>query len=47
MFEFLFCPYHGIFKPDNIAFALTYGNALWNEAQYLFLRYWGVVSRWL
>lgn len=47
MFEWLICPQHGLLRPDNILFILTYGNAMRAEAQCLMIRYWGVVSRWL
>lgn len=45
MLEFLFCPQHGIFRPDNIAILMAYGSSLWLEAQLLYVRFAMLIGR--
>lgn len=33
MYEFLFCPQHGLFRPENLAMIVTYWDGVWAIAQ--------------
>lgn len=47
MFEFLFCPQHGIFRPDNIALFLAYAGAIRVEIETLYIRVAALFGRYL
>ena len=47
MFEFLFCPQHGLLRPENMLMALAYGDGLITEVRFLFYRFGALVARWL
>lgn len=47
MFEFLFCPQHGIFGAQNIALALSYVSMAYIEAQMLYIRVIAIIGRYL
>jgi len=47
MFEFLFCPQHGIFGAQNLMLWLAYGGSIWLEIQLWVSRAIAVFGRYL
>jgi hypothetical protein len=47
MFELLFCPQHGLFRPDNVVLFLAYAGAARMEFELLAVRVWVVIGRFV
>jgi hypothetical protein len=47
VFEFLFCPQHGLFRPENVRIVLGYGTSIWFEVQIGYVKLRGLFGRFL
>jgi len=47
MFEFFFCPQHGLLRPEMLAWGVAYAGNLYMEAQFWYIRFVQFFGRFL